>query len=373
MTNIGSAPTGLNHEKGLIAQSNTGVRSDPVVDVYADPTTHRLLVDIGTSGTGDTQYTDGASAPTHPIGTGIIYNNGGTQTFVSAANPLPVSGSFSLTNYALETGGNLATLVTNTNKIPSLGQALAASSVPIVLTAIQQTALTPPSNTGYALDASLTTLNTSVNTLLKPASTLTAVTTVTNLSQMNGAALLMGNGVTGTGSQRVTLASDNTGVANWGHGATGATTPTGATLGGATARQALPTAVTAGQLVGKNADLFGRQVVLPFGQRDIVLPMTQLTLTASTSETSLITAVASTFLDLISLVVINTSAIATQVDFRDSTGGTIRLSLYVPAGDMRGVVFSTPFPQAAVNTAWTAKCTTSVSSIIITGSYITNK
>lgn len=40
--------------------------------------------------------------------------------------------------------------------------------------------------------------------------TVTTVSTVTNLSQMNGAALLMGNGVTGTGSQRVTIASDNT-------------------------------------------------------------------------------------------------------------------------------------------------------------------
>lgn len=39
------------------------------------------------------------------------------------------------------------------------------------------------------------------------------VTTVTNLAQMNGAALLMGNGVTGTGSQRVTIASDNTAFA----------------------------------------------------------------------------------------------------------------------------------------------------------------
>lgn len=38
----------------------------------------------------------------------------------------------------------------------------------------------------------------------------TTVSTVTNLAQMNGAALLMGNGVTGTGSQRVTISSDNT-------------------------------------------------------------------------------------------------------------------------------------------------------------------
>lgn len=44
---------------------------------------------------------------------------------------------------ALESGGNLATIVTNTNKIPSLGQALAAASVPVVLTAAQLTTLTP--------------------------------------------------------------------------------------------------------------------------------------------------------------------------------------------------------------------------------------
>jgi len=75
--------------------------------------------------------------------------------------------------------------------------------------------------------------------------------------------------------------------------------------------------------------------------------MTQLTLTASTTETTLVSAVSSTFIDLLSLVVINTSATATQVDFRDSTAGTIRLSLYIPAGDTRGVVFNTPMPQIA--------------------------
>lgn len=42
----------------------------------------------------------------------------------------------------------------------SLGQALAAASLPVVLTASQLTTLTPPSNTGYALDSSLTTIDT---------------------------------------------------------------------------------------------------------------------------------------------------------------------------------------------------------------------
>lgn len=55
---------------------------------------------------------------------------------------------------ALETGGNLAAIKTDVDKIPSQGQALAAASMPVVLTAIQQTALTPPAAiTGFALEA----------------------------------------------------------------------------------------------------------------------------------------------------------------------------------------------------------------------------
>jgi hypothetical protein len=42
-------------------------------------------------GTAGVQYTDGAAAPTHPIGNELVYNNAGTMTAVSAANPLPVS------------------------------------------------------------------------------------------------------------------------------------------------------------------------------------------------------------------------------------------------------------------------------------------
>lgn len=52
------------------------------------------------------------------------------------------------------TEANSAAIKTDVDKIPSLGQALAASSVPVVLTSIQQTALTPPAAiTGFALEA----------------------------------------------------------------------------------------------------------------------------------------------------------------------------------------------------------------------------
>jgi hypothetical protein len=54
---------------------------------------------------------------------------------------------------ALEAGGNLADIKAKTDNIPALGQALAAASVPIVLTAAQISTLTPPAAiTGFALE-----------------------------------------------------------------------------------------------------------------------------------------------------------------------------------------------------------------------------
>lgn len=59
---------------------------------------------------------------------------------------------------ALEAGGNLAAIKADVDKIPSQGQALAAASMPVVLTALQVTALTPPAAiTGYATETTLAT------------------------------------------------------------------------------------------------------------------------------------------------------------------------------------------------------------------------
>lgn len=52
------------------------------------------------------------------------------------------------------TEATLASIKAKTDNIPAQGQALAAASVPVVLTAIQQAALTPPAAiTGFALEA----------------------------------------------------------------------------------------------------------------------------------------------------------------------------------------------------------------------------
>ena len=203
--------------------------------------------------------------------------------------------------------------------------------------------------------------------------TVTTVSTVTNLAQMNGVALLMGNGATGTGSQRVTLASDNTAIAGWGHGATGSAVPSGAQYKGLIAKTANPSAATDGNLVGATADKLGRQVVVLGNVRD--LKGNQVTtITSSTTETTVVTAVASTFLDVYGCIVENTSATGSKVTFKDSTAGTTQFEIYVPPTETRGFMLpsSDGFKQTTVNTSWTATCGASVASIVITMLYVKN-
>jgi len=70
---------------------------------------------------------------------------------------IPVSLAAGFSTSALQTSGN-ASLTSIDGKTPALGQALAAASVPVVLTAAQLTTLTPPAAiTGFLLDSTFTT------------------------------------------------------------------------------------------------------------------------------------------------------------------------------------------------------------------------
>ncbi len=97
----------------------------------------------------------GAVLPSNVL---VIGGSDGTD-----ARALRLDASGNLNGLPLPTGaateaGHLATIDTSTARIPAQGQALAASSLPVVLTAIQVTALTPPAAiTGFALDATLST------------------------------------------------------------------------------------------------------------------------------------------------------------------------------------------------------------------------
>lgn len=114
-----------------------------------------------TSFGGGTQYAEGTVNAT-PTGTVALWKAAGnTLESVSSSNPLPItviSGANLLgaASAALQTAGNIS-LSSIDGKIPALGQALNAASVPVVLTASQFTTLTPPAAiTGFATSTNQT-------------------------------------------------------------------------------------------------------------------------------------------------------------------------------------------------------------------------
>lgn len=194
------------------------------------------------------------------------------------------------------------------------------------------------------------------------------------LAQIGSTTTATGNGVVGAGVQRQSVASDNSAVALWGHGATAASVPANTVYQGKRAATALPTAVTDGQNVGAMADKFGRAVTLVNAIRDLVGTQTT-TISASTSETTIVTAIASTFNDLIMLVVSNTStSTSTRIDFRDTTAGSVLFSLTSIGGQPPvGFAPSSPIPQTTVNTNWTAQCATSTTDVRVYAVFAKNK
>ena len=294
------------------------------------------------------------SAPTTAV-TGTFYQ--ATQP-VSGTVTANAGTNLNTSALALEAGGNLASIKTNTDKIPAQGQALAAASTPVVLTAAQITTLTPPAAiTGFATSAKQDTADTSINTLLKPASTLAAVTTVTTVTTLTGTTTLTpGTGATNLGkAEDAAHTSGDVGVF-----ALGVRADTLADVSGAT-----------GDYIQQSHDLKGRLMV---GSAPRTLKLNQVTtITASTAETTIVTAVASTFLDLYGLIVTNTSATAVTVAIKDATAGTTRLNIAVPAGDTRGFMLplDSAIKQTTVNNNWTAT-TQSVTSVIITALTVSN-
>ncbi len=95
---------------------------------------------------------DDSSVPTL---LGVSSTDNKTPAIVTVTNnKLDVNAAVDTTGLALETGGNLAEIKTNTDNIPAQGQALAAASLPVVLTADQVTTLTPPAAiTGFSTSA----------------------------------------------------------------------------------------------------------------------------------------------------------------------------------------------------------------------------
>lgn len=173
-----------------------GIASGTAVPVSLTSTTITGTVAATQSGTWTNTVTQATAASLNAT---VV----GTGTFaVQAAQ----SGTWNITNISgtvsLPTGASTAA------KQPALGTAGTASTDVITIQGI----------------ASMTPL------LVTP-----AANSAINNAQINGVTILAGNGVTGTGSQRVTIASDNTAIAGVGAVATGAAPPTNAIYLGANA------------------------------------------------------------------------------------------------------------------------------------------
>ena len=136
-------------------------------------------------------------------------------------------------------------------------------------------------------------------------------------------------------------------------------------LTGLEARTTLPTAVGDGDAARQLADDLGRAITYPIVPRDLIVH-NRIALT-TTTETTLIAATAGVFHDIVKLLIHNSSSSVVAIDFRDSTGGTIRYTA-VAAADGGGAVvpFEVPLTQATVNNNWTAQLGTAVSTVYIT-------
>lgn len=150
-----------------------------------------------------------------------------------------------------------------------------------------------------------------------------------------------------------------------GAAAQGATASGSPVFTGGVAKTAQPTARTDGQIVAPLFDKVGRMIVGSGSHiRDLRDTNAMVTITG-TAETTIVSAVASTFNDLEAFFIANSSATGVRVDIRDTTGGTVRLSIWVPATTTYTYTGPT-LKQSTVNTNWTATVSSAVTDIRIT-------
>lgn len=326
----------------------------------------------------------------------------GSPILVSSANPLPVAATVTATattvakataaapSYTEGTEDDLSMTLAGSLRVTNTTALAAGSNVigHVIVDTTSTTAVTQATaanlnaavvgtgTAGTAAGGVLTIQGVASMTklLVTPDSVALPANQSVNNAQINGITPLMGNGATGTGSQRVTIASDNTAftVNPAGATASGSSLTVNPVTTGGRGATANPTAVADGQVVNAMFDKLGKQVVVGAIR---TLKGTQNTIiTASTAETTIVTAVASTFLDLYGLILANTGATTTKVNIRDTTGGSIIATLEVPTLETRGFMLSvdSAIAQTTVNTNWTAQCASSTSSLEVTALYVKN-
>ena len=166
-------------------------------------------------------------------------------------------------------------------------------------------------------------------------------------------------------------ANNNLQVVTYGTGATAAAVPSNAALEGARGATANPTAVTDGQMVAVMADKLGRLVVVHNHVRDMVGSQTT-NIASSSAETTIVTQVASTFLDITGLQITNATGTACTITIKDSTGGTTQKKYDLAANGGIVVKFDPPLKQTTVNNTWTATLSVNTVTVDVNVDYVKN-
>src|ERR1022692_2707532 len=150
-TNLGTLNTSVN---GLLKPSSTLT----AITSITNPVTVNTITGFALESGGNLAAIENhsASVDTKLPSQGQALSAASMPVVLPASQVITLTPPAAITNFALETGGNLAAIKADVDKIPSQGQALSAASMPVVLPASQVITLTPPAAiTNFALDTSV--------------------------------------------------------------------------------------------------------------------------------------------------------------------------------------------------------------------------
>lgn len=202
--------------------------------------------------------------------------------------------------------------------------------------------------------APATGLNENTSGVLKVAM-ITSVNSSVNVTSFNGNAPATGLNETTSGVLRVVQMTDATSSVNIVSSITQNTNMVGGgndSIFTFMARTTNPTAVADGADVRGITDKLGRQLSRPIQVRDLI--KTAYVALSTGTETTLLTATAATFADLIMITATNNSTAATQLDIRATSAGNIIHTMYLPAATGPvGFSPSIPWPQDSTGNSWT--------------------
>jgi hypothetical protein len=158
---------------------------------------------------------------------------------------------------------------------------------------------------------------------------------------------------------------------------TGSAVPASGVFTTGRAATANPANATGGNAVGVMADKAGRFVVTEGNVRELIGVQTT-TISASTSETTIVTAGgAGVFNDISQINITTTNTAAAVLTLKDSTGGTTRAVWNFPATAANpinpfSVSYPIPMPQATANANWTLTCSVNAGNFIVNVVYVKN-